>query len=103
VKVTLTTSGGHLAAINRRLPPKVVDTGRLSEGDAGELTRLVHAARAAEAPPRPQPDPARDAQSYRVVVEDEGGEVILTATDAAMSRDFAALLAWLERNAERAP
>lgn len=102
VKVTLTTYGGQLAAIGRRLPPKVVDTERLSEEGAKELVRLVRAARAADAPPRPQPDLARDAMSYEVLVEDAGEPVVLTASDTAMSRDFAALLAWLERNAERA-
>lgn len=101
MKVTLTTSGGQLAAIQRRLPPKVVDTGGLPEEAAAELTRLVEAARAADAPPQRRPDEVPDAQSYKVLVEDGGEVTILTASDTTMSRDFAALLAWLERNVQR--
>ena len=50
MRVTLAKHGGMPAAINLRLPPRVVDTDALPKGTAEELVRLVAAAKAA--PPR---------------------------------------------------
>jgi hypothetical protein len=102
VKITLTTSGGQAAAVTSRLPPRSVDVERLPAQTAQQLARLVAAARAAGTPQEEEPGRARDAMSYRILVEDEDQSIVLTASDAAMSREFASLLDWLERHSEPA-
>lgn len=101
MKVTLATHGGLAAAINLGRPPRVVDTDNLPEPAAEELAQLVAAARAAEpadAPAEPGPGRARDAMSYTITVEDDGHQLVLTASDTTMSRELSALLSWLEQH-----
>jgi uncharacterized iron-regulated membrane protein len=101
MKVTLTTHGGLAAAINLGLPPRVVNTDNLPEPAAQELAQLVAAAKAAgpaEAPAETGPGHAPDAMSYTITVDRDGHQVVLTATDTTMSREFAALLEWLEQH-----
>ncbi|PKV89713.1 protealysin inhibitor emfourin [Streptomyces sp. TLI_146] len=96
MKVTLETHGGQAAAINLRLPPKVLDTDTLPADASAELTRLL--AGAVPAPTPERPDRARDAMSYTITVEDEGRSTVLTQSDTTMSPAFAALLSWLENH-----
>lgn len=96
MKVTLETHGGQAAAINLRLPPKVLDTDTLPDDASTELARLVAGAVSAPAPERP--DRARDAMSYTITVEDEGQSTVLTQSETTMSPAFATLLSWLENH-----
>jgi hypothetical protein len=96
MKVTLTTHGGLAAAINLGLPPRVVNTGNLPEPAAEELAQLVAAAKAAE--PAEASGRAPDEMSYTITVESSGHEDVLAATDTTMSREFGALLDWLEQH-----
>lgn len=93
MKVTLATHGGLAAAVDHRLPPKVLDTEALPENAATELTRLVAAA--VPTPTVDQPGGARDVMSYTITVEDGGRVTVLKQSDAAMTPAFAALLSWL--------
>lgn len=97
MKVTLATHGGQTAALNLRLPPRVVDTEALPENAARELAHLVEAAQTAPPAKPDQPGQARDAMSYTITVEDASRPAVLTQSDTTMSPAFAALLAWLER------
>jgi hypothetical protein len=100
MKVTLTKYGGLAAGL--RQPPVLVESGTLSEEAARELTRLVEAVKAA--PPQRALDPgrARDAMSYKVIVEEENGEETeIRGSDTTMTVSFALLLDWLERQRER--
>jgi hypothetical protein len=92
--ITLATHGGLAAGLRLGARPVVVDSARLPEADARTLGELVQAARA-EPPPPPAGGSARDAMSYTVTVEDEGGSAELRRTDEAMTPAFAALLDWL--------
>jgi hypothetical protein len=96
MKVSFTQHGGMAAGINLRLPPKTVDTAMLGAREAKELERLVDAALAAPSPPA-RSKGARDAQSYRITVEKDGRETVLTQSDDALSDEFAKLLGWLQR------
>jgi hypothetical protein len=96
MRVVLATHGGQAAAINMRLPPRVLDSDRLPPEAAAELRELVAAARAEEAPEKAEN--ARDAMSYTVTVDDGGESATITASDTAMSPAFAALLSWLQKH-----
>ena len=98
MKVTLATHGGQAAAINIRLPPQVVDSETLPEPVAGELSRLVAAAKAVKASPEGD-ERARDAMSYMITIEERGQSTTLAQSDVTMSAQFAALLNWLQRHA----
>lgn len=97
MRVTLATHGGLAAAINHRLPPQVVDADTLPRPAARELAQLIAAAEAAKPPKEAGPGRARDAMSYTITVDDGGHQVILVESDTTMSREFAALLDWLEQ------
>ncbi|WP_053691243.1 protealysin inhibitor emfourin [Streptomyces sp. WM6372] len=99
MKVTLVTHGGLAAAVNLRLPPKVLDTDTLPENAAPELARLVAAAVAT--PKADQPNRARDAMSYTITVEDGGRSTVLKQSDAAMTPAFADLLTRLQKYLEQ--
>lgn len=102
MKVTLATVGGQAAAINLRLPPKVLDTGTLPADAASELDRLVAAA--LPEPEEERPGRAGDAMSYTITVEDDGRTTALTQSDTTMTPAFGALLGWLEKHfARRSP
>ncbi|MFI1170320.1 protealysin inhibitor emfourin [Streptomyces melanogenes] len=94
--MTLETHGGQAAAINLRLPPKVLDTDTLPQDASAELARLV--AGAVPEPAAERPDRARDAMSYTITVEDDGRSTVLTQSDTTMSPAFASLLSWLENH-----
>ncbi|MGH3899990.1 MAG: protealysin inhibitor emfourin [Pseudonocardiaceae bacterium] len=101
MKVALATHGGLAAAINLRLPPRVVDTDTLARPAAQELAQLVAAAEAAAAATEPtaaEPKRARDEMSYTITVKDGGHQVVLTESDTTMSPEFGALLSWLEQH-----
>jgi hypothetical protein len=101
MKVTLATHGGLAAAINLGLPPRVVDTDNLTDPATEELTQLVAAAKEAKLAGRPaEPGTGHipDAMSYTITVEDSGHKLVLTASDTTMSREFGALLDWLEQH-----
>ncbi|MFD8984168.1 protealysin inhibitor emfourin [Streptomyces sp. NPDC059564] len=99
MKVTLATYGGLAAASGLRLPPRVWDTDALPENAAAELAQLVAAA--APTPTVDRPSLARDAMSYTITVEDGGRSTVLKQSDAAMTREFAALLTWLQKHFEQ--
>lgn len=96
MRVTLATHGGQAAAIQLRLPPKVLDTDALPEHTAAELTQLVAAA--VPVPQEDRPGRAPDAMSYTITVEDAGHSTVLTQSDTTMSPAFAALLSWLQKH-----
>jgi hypothetical protein len=98
MRVTLATHGGLAAAINLRLPPRVVDTETLSAPATAELSRLVAAAKAANASAAGS-ERARDAMSYMITVEERGQSTTLAQSDVTMSAQFAALLNWLQQHA----
>jgi emfourin len=98
MRVTLATHGGQAAAINLRRPPRVVDADSLPKEGAGELARLVAAARAAQPDKEAMPGRARDAMRYTITVEDDGQPVVLSQSDTTMSPAFAALVSWLEEH-----
>jgi hypothetical protein len=101
MKITLTTHGGLAATINLGLPPRVVNTDNLPEPAAEELAQLVAAARAAgpaQAPTEAGPRRAPDEISYTITLENGDHRIVLTATDTTMSREFSALLDWLEQH-----
>ena len=98
MRVTLATHGGQAAAINLRLPPRVLDTERLPPEAARELRGLVAAASAEGAGPA-APAPAGDAMSYTITVDDDAGTTTLTGSDTALPPAFGALLDWLQRHA----
>jgi hypothetical protein len=97
MKVILATHGGLAAAINYRLPPRVVDTDTLTEPAAAELAQLVADATAAKAPADVRSERARDEMSYTITVEDGDHQVVLAESDTSMSPEFGALLSWLEQ------
>ena len=97
MKVTLATHGGLAAAINLRLPPRVVDAGTLDQPAAEKLAQLVTAAKAASAPTPAGSRRARDEMSYTITVQDGEQQVVLTESDTTMSPEFGALLSWLEQ------
>jgi hypothetical protein len=95
--VTLSTYGGLAAGI-RRLP-RTVKSSNLAEPVAAELRQLVTAAKAAPSVKEERPGRARDAVSYTIRVEEDGGEIFtMSQSDATMSPAFAALLEWLDRH-----
>lgn len=96
MKVTLVQHGGQAAAINLRLPPRVIDSATLPIAEAAELERLAAAAMASGAAGT-APGTARDAMSYTITIEDGGRKTVLSQSDTAMSRAFADLLAWIQR------
>jgi|SRR5690349_4101656 len=97
MRIALATRGGLAAALNRRLPPRVLDTDSLPPEQAGEARRLVAAASAAGGGTTGA-GRARDAMSYQITVEDGGRSTTLTGSDVSMSPAFAALLSWVERH-----
>lgn len=97
MRVSLATHGGQAAALNLRLPPRVLETDRLPPEAAGELRRLVAAA-SAESDGTRRPGSARDAMSYTITVADGARSATLTGSDTAMSPSFGALLSWIERH-----
>lgn len=97
MKVTLATHGGLAAAINLRLPPRVVDADTLTGPAAEELAQLVAAAEAASTLAENRPERAPDEMSYTITVEDSGHHVVLAESDTTMSPEFGALLSWLEK------
>ncbi|MFJ8163651.1 protealysin inhibitor emfourin [Streptomyces sp. NPDC096136] len=94
--MTLKTHGGLAAASDLRRPPRAVDTATLSADTAAELTRLVAAAGAA--PNEDRAGGAADAMTYAITVENGGGPTVLKQSDIAMTKEFAALLTWLENH-----
>ena len=57
------------------------------------------AAKAAPSVKEERPGRARDAVSYTIRVEEDGGEIFtISQSDATMSPAFAALLEWLDRH-----
>lgn len=97
MRIALATHGGQAAAINRGLPPRVLDTDSLPPEQADEARRLVAAASAEGGGPAGT-GRARDAMSYQITVDDGARPTTLTGSDVAMSPAFATLLSWLERH-----
>jgi hypothetical protein len=97
MKISLATRGGLTAAINLRLPPRVVDVDSLPKEAAVELVRLVDTAKNAP-PAKAGPGSVADAMSYTITVENDGEPVVLRQSDTTMSPAFAALLGELEKH-----
>jgi hypothetical protein len=97
MKITLAQHGGQAAGIYLQRPPLVIDTALLDEAKAAELKDLVTAA--GSVPQRtPNLGKARDEMSYKITVQDNGHETILSQSDTTMSAEFGKLLAWLQRH-----
>ena len=97
MKVTLAQHGGQAASIYLRRAPLVVDAAALDTTKAAELRGLVDAAKAAPVAAATSAK-ARDQMSYKITIEDAGGETVLSGSDTAMSAEFGKLLSWLRRN-----
>src|SRR5262245_23195448 len=95
MKVTLTKHGGLAAGMRR--PPCVVESSTLSPVAAVELGRLVSAAQAKPAAVAEKPESARDAISYSITIEEGGKVTTLRQSDVTVTREFTALVDWLER------
>ena len=96
MKVSLGKHGGQAAGILLGRPPRVLDTSTLPPTAAEEISRLIEAAIAAS--PAEEDGRARDAMSYTITVEDGDHQTVLKCSDTTISRDFANLLALLERH-----
>ncbi len=99
MKVTFSTYGGLAAGIRR--PPLIIESSTLPKQAAAELARLVSAVKAAPPVKEERPGRARDAMTYTITLEEDGGEIsVISQSDTAMSPSFAALLEWLDRHSE---
>jgi hypothetical protein len=98
MKVTLAKHGGQAAALNLGRPPRMVDADTLSPAAAGELARLVAAAKAAPVAQEQKPNRGGDVMSYTITVEDGERPTVLKQSDTGMSAAFDALRSWLERH-----
>jgi hypothetical protein len=97
MKVTFAQHGGQAAGIHLQRPPLIIDTAALDKAAAAELQGLVTAA--ASAPPRAATTgKARDEMSYKITIQDDGHETVLSQSDTTMSAEFAKLLVWLRRH-----
>lgn len=92
MKITLARHGGFAATVRR--PPQTIET------QSAELARLVDAAaQSTSAAKTERPGRVRDAMSYTITVEEDGKPpVVMTQSDGNLTSEFAALLAWLQRN-----
>jgi hypothetical protein len=111
MRVSLSTHGGLAAGLRLGRRPSAVDTSGLTGAEAGELTRLVEAARTAPAGGGTAEGESvgdamsGDAMSYEVTVDtgiDRGGPVVLRQSDTSMTAEFAALLRWLQEHLPQA-
>jgi hypothetical protein len=99
MKISLAQHGGQAAGINLQRPPLVIDSAVLDETAAAELRGLVAAA--GSTPPRaPNRGKARDEMSYKITIEDDGRETVLSQSDTTMSEEFGKLLTWLRRHSK---
>lgn len=98
MKITLRLHGGIAAGVRRA--PSVVDTTRLPEGPASELSSLLAAAQATQVAHSGAPGRARDAISYSIEIEDNGVMTVLRETDATLSEPFARLVTWIGQHAD---
>jgi hypothetical protein len=95
MKVIFVQHGGQAAGINLQRPPLVIDTAALDPATAVELKNLVAAA--SSAPSRTPNPKARDEMSYKITIQEDGRETVLSQSDTTMSAEFGKLLAWLRR------
>jgi hypothetical protein len=97
MKITFAQHGGQAAGIYLQRPPLVIDTAVLDETEAAELNDLVAAA--VSTPPSAQAfGKARDEMSYKITIQDDKHETVLSQSDTTMSAEFGKLLAWLRRH-----
>jgi hypothetical protein len=97
MKITFAQHGGQAAGINLQRPPLVIDTAVLDETETAELKDLVAAA--VSAPPRALGlDKARDEMSYKITIQDDKHNTVLSQSDTTMSAEFGKLLTWLRRH-----
>ena len=94
MRISLSEHGGIGAAIRLGRPARVLDSGTLEPAATAELERLVTAAMAAA--PGSAGAPRPDAMSYTITIENSGQPITLRASDADMSREFEALMDWLQ-------
>ncbi|WP_433295560.1 protealysin inhibitor emfourin [Actinoplanes sp. CA-030573] len=92
MRVTLATHGGLAAALNRRLPPRVVDVDK--PGEIAELRKLINEA---EREGESAAGATSDAMTYTVTVTDGNRETVIKRSDVDMTEAFAALLDFVER------
>ena len=71
-----------------------VDDAKLDDQEKVELHRLIAAATASPAPAAASKQ-LRDAQTYEILIEDEGTSAALEATDGSMPQAFVELRDWL--------
>lgn len=100
MKISLAQHGGQAAGINLQRPPLVIDSTVLDATATAELHDLVAAA--GSAPPRaPNRGKARDEMSYKITIQDDGHETVLSQSDTTMSDEFGKLLSWLRRHSKK--
>jgi hypothetical protein len=93
MRVSLSTYGGLLPGSGAA---HVVDSDELTEPDNEELHRLVSAATATTSAASPAgPGLMRDAQTYRITIDNDGATTVLAATAGSVPKEFAALRNWL--------
>jgi hypothetical protein len=94
MRVSLSTYGGLLPGSGAA---HVVDSDELTEPDNEELHRLVSAATATTSAASPPAGPGlmRDAQTYRITIDNDGATTVLAATAGSVPKEFAALRNWL--------
>ncbi|MET8778685.1 protealysin inhibitor emfourin [Nocardia sp. NPDC004654] len=97
VKVTLTTSGGHVPGLPAR--PTIVDSAALAAADADRLARAVAAAVSADDTAL-RTFRAPDAATYRLTIETADGTDVLVGSDGALSPALAELLDVVEQLGE---
>jgi hypothetical protein len=103
VRIQLQMEGG-LAAFPGLSQPVTIDTQKLPEKEAGELERLVHAARFFDRPATAG-TPTRGAGDYRqytITVEEGGRRHTVRLADPVADADLGALLAAVQAAARAA-
>jgi hypothetical protein len=95
MKVSLQTYGGLAGGLGR--PPKIVDDAQLDQTGQAQLRELVAAAIAATGR-HDQSGQLRDAQTYEIVIEDDGTTTTLEATDGTVPPAFAELRDWVRNH-----
>ena len=80
------------------LPAAVLDTATLSRENADELASLIAAAEHSASDRTEPPKGSADLAVHVITIDDGAERTVLRGNDAGMTREFAALLAWLQKH-----
>jgi len=78
------------------LQPKAVEVDQLPAETVAHVRGLAASLKKSGQPETRQPSAARDAISYSIVIDDNGERLSFKQRDAQMTREFDAMLNWLE-------